>query len=160
MNHEVFDNTVTYIELADVVRLLFARAPPHSPMKDSTLVALWNIVLSAGQVDEMRRSATVVYRTSTCPTYLTSPVHNWRKFSAVLGTMSLKSSIFSRPTLVSPTLRSKKTIGRCVAASMPFAAEGVDDAMMVPKQQGSVVDAVKALLPCKNQNVIGTSGKR
>ena len=47
-----------------------------------------------------------------CPLTLCSPVHNWRKFSAVLGTISSNNSILTRPAGVSPMLMSKKTTGR------------------------------------------------
>lgn len=46
--------------------------------------------------------------------HLYSPVHSCRKFSAVLGTISLNSSIFRRPAGVSPMLTSMKTMGRVV----------------------------------------------
>ena len=45
------------------------------------------------------------------PSFRNSPVQNWRKFSAVLGTTSANSSILTRPTFCPPMEMSKKTTG-------------------------------------------------
>ena len=75
-----------------------------------------------------------------------SPVHSCLKFSAVLGTISLNSSILMRPADVSPILMSKKTMGRVGAEVADVAGtsailigvratemSGVRDALVKPK---------------------------
>eukprot|EP00923_Selenidium_pygospionis_P051429 GHVN01089260.1.p1 GENE.GHVN01089260.1~~GHVN01089260.1.p1 ORF type:complete len:157 (+),score=7.70 GHVN01089260.1:626-1096(+) len=52
------------------------------------------------------------------------PVHNWRKFSAVFGTVSLKSTISTRLAGASPTLMSRYTRGS-FDSSRSFGTSGI-----------------------------------
>jgi hypothetical protein len=84
LNHEIFDHAV----------------------KRAFFVADGQIRFSVQNVNDQKYSALC-----DCDTYLNSPVQNWRKFSAVLGHTSAKSSIFTRPAGIPPIVTSKKTTG-------------------------------------------------
>ena len=67
------------------------------------------LVLPTGDTPVRQGTAQPEFRKRIARLY--SPVQNWRKFSAVLGHMSLNSSIFILPASTPPIVTSKNTTG-------------------------------------------------